>query len=63
MQMKKLNIKVVDENSKAIARKHLIDMIKSKHENVEGIEYDSQLKTYHLIKGDSGLFSIEIPST
>lgn len=61
--MKKLNIKLVDENNKAIARKHLIDMIKSKHENMEGIEYNSQLKTYHLIKGNSGLFSIEIPST
>jgi hypothetical protein len=61
--MKKLNIKFVDENSKAIARKHLIDMIKFKHKNIEGLEYDSQLKTYHLIKGDNGLFNIEIPST
>ena len=58
-----LNIKFIDENSKAIARKHLIEMIKSKHENVEGIEYDSRITDFHLIKGDSGLFTIIIPTT
>jgi len=61
--MKIRRINLLETNTKAMIRKHLIDIIKSKHQNVEGIEYDSQLKTYHLIKNDSGLFSIEIPRT
>tara|TARA_R110002049_G_scaffold275725_1_gene453840 strand:+ start:19387 stop:19779 length:393 start_codon:yes stop_codon:yes gene_type:complete len=49
-----------NENSKSIVKERLINMIKSKYEEVE---YDYLLKDYHLIKGDNGLFRIEIPTS
>jgi hypothetical protein len=54
-------VKIFDSNY--MVREQLIKMIKSKYENLEGIEYDSRLTDFHLIKGDSGFFTIEIPTT
>jgi hypothetical protein len=54
-------VKIFDSND--MVREQLIKMIKSKYENLEGIEYDSQLTDFHLIKGENGLFTIIIPTT
>ena len=51
-----------ESSYKPLTKERLVTLIKSKHEEIDGVEYDCMVKDYQLLKSSSGLFSIVIPA-
>ncbi|MBO0593129.1 hypothetical protein I2486_17135 [Cellulophaga sp. E16_2] len=59
----KNNIELNGDNEsiqKPLIAQRLITLIKSKYDEIDGIEYDCMVKDYQLLKSSDGFFTIEI---
>jgi len=51
-----------ESSNKPLTKERLITLIKSKYQEVDGIEYDYMVRDYQLLKSSKGLFSVIMPT-